>query len=91
MWRKDTRELFYLAADRQLMALPVTLGRELQAGQARPLFQTAVSALVNSAYTRNQYVVTGDGQRFLINEPTDRGSLAAITVVVNWPALLHEK
>jgi Tol biopolymer transport system component/predicted Ser/Thr protein kinase len=91
LWRKDARELFYVATDRQLMALPVTLGREFHAGAARPLFQSAISPLVNSYYTRNQYVVTGDGQRFLINEPTGKGSLAAVTVVLNWPALLRRE
>jgi serine/threonine protein kinase len=87
-WRQDGRELFYLSADRQLMAVPITSGDEFKAGTPRALFQTAVSPLVNSSYTRNQYVMTPDGQRFLMNEPTTRGALAAITVVVNWPATL---
>jgi eukaryotic-like serine/threonine-protein kinase len=89
-WRKDGRELFYLSVDRHLMAVPISDGQELRTGTARALFQPAVSALVSSSYHRNQYVVSADGQRFLINEPTGKGSLAAITVVVNWPALLRK-
>jgi serine/threonine protein kinase len=88
-WRKDGRELFYLSADRHLMAVPIRDGQEPRTGTAQALFQPAVSPLINSSYTRNQYVVSDDGQRFLINEPTGKGSLAAITVVVNWPALLR--
>jgi serine/threonine-protein kinase len=88
-WRQDGLELFYLSADRHLMAVPIGDGQELRIGTAQALFQPAVSPLVNSSYTRNQYVVSADGQRFLINEPTGKGSLAAITVVVNWPALLR--
>ena len=91
MWRKDGRELFYLSGDRQLMAVPVKEGLAFERGRPEVLFQPSVSALVNSSYTRNQYVVSGDGQRFLINEPTGKGSLAAITVVVNWPATLTSR
>jgi serine/threonine protein kinase len=88
-WGKDGRELFYLSADRQLMAVPISYPQGAHAGAAQMLFKPAVSALINSSYTRNQYVASADGQRFLINEPTGKGSLAAITVVVNWPALLR--
>jgi hypothetical protein len=37
------------------------------------------------ALTRNQYVVTKDGQRLLINQAE---SPAPITVVLNWTGLL---
>ena len=69
------------------MAVSVSDGRPQS--EARELFLTAVSPLISSTYTRNQYVVSADGQRFLINEPTGKGSLAAITVVLNWPELLR--
>ena len=85
-WGKDGRELYYLSGDRHLMAVSIRDGRPQ--GAARELFQTAVSPLISSTYTRNQYVVSADGERFLINEPTGKSSLAAITVVVNWPARL---
>ena len=73
------------------MSVPVENGPQFEAGRPQMLFEPSVSALANSSYTRNQYVVTGDGQRFLINEPTGKGSLAAITVVVNWPATLASR
>jgi hypothetical protein len=45
-----------------------------------------MSTVVNNTMVRNQYVVSPDGQRFLINQPA--GSAPSIVVVVNWPAAL---
>ena len=39
-WRADGRELYYLADDRKLMAVPVSSGA-VPFGVPRPLFQTA--------------------------------------------------
>jgi hypothetical protein len=52
------------------------------------LFETKMSTVMNTSMVRNQYVVTRDGQRFLINQPT--GDPPAITVIVNWPSLLKK-
>jgi hypothetical protein len=48
-----------------------------------------MSTLVNTSFTRNQYVASADGQRFLVNQPT--GSPASIVVVVDWPAGLKDR
>jgi hypothetical protein len=34
--------------------------------------------------TRQQYVVSGDGERFLINAATDAIDPPPITVILNW-------
>ena len=83
-WRGDGKELFYLAADGRLMAVPVTLGSLVEIGQPQPLFQTRIE--VSTGITWHQYDVTPDGQRFLVNTPEIVTSPA--TVVLNWPALL---
>ena len=85
-WRRDGKELFYLAADRSLMAVSVNTTSGLKLSSPARLFETTMSTVVNNTLTRNQYVVTGDGQRFLVNQPA--GSPPAIVVVVNWPAAL---
>ena len=90
-WRADGTELFYLAPDRYLMAVPIDVGSSPQAGTPQRLFEAAVSSSVYSVYTRNQYVVTGDGQRFLINQPVGTTSLATITVVVDWTSALKNR
>ena len=90
-WRADGKELFYLAPDRYLMAVPIQAGSSLQPGTPQRLFEAAVSSNISSSYTRNQYVVTGDGERFLINQPVGRTSFSAVTVVVDWTAALKNR
>jgi Tol biopolymer transport system component len=86
-WRRDGSELFYLAPDQMLMAVPVTSkGGYFDAGRATPLFRTRVVP-TGSQITGigAMYDVTPDGQRFLINGPlADPGP--PITVVLNWTA-----
>ena len=40
-WRRDGKELFYLAPDGKMMAVDVKAGSTFEAGVARPLFQVA--------------------------------------------------
>jgi serine/threonine protein kinase/Tol biopolymer transport system component len=81
-WRKDGKELFYIAPDRRLMAVEVTLGPSFQMGTPTPLFQTQV----NNFTSPNRYVVSGDGQRFLINSTVQEASRTPIVVILNWAA-----
>jgi serine/threonine protein kinase len=90
-WRGDGKELFYLDANQDLMAVTIKTGSSPGAGPPTRLFQTAMSSrFINTAYTRNQYAVTGDGQRFLINQGAAAGAGLPITVVLNWPAALKQ-
>jgi Tol biopolymer transport system component len=84
VWRRDGRELFYMAADGTLMTVAVKLGRDLESSAPRALFKTKVAELWNPI--RN-YSVARDGQRFLINTRVDEASSPPITVTLNWPAL----
>ncbi len=88
-WRRDGRELFYLAPDGSLMAVTVTTGTTFEASPPDRLFVTKMSTVRNAVFTRNQYVPSADGQRFLITQPT--GTPASIVVVVNWPAGLERR
>ncbi len=82
-WRRDGKELFYLSADGKMMAVEVnTESANFQAGIPKPLFQ---AQLVEGLLWRNRYVVSADGQRFLILAPTGETASNPITVVVNWP------
>ena len=84
-WRRDGRELFYLAADRTLMDVEVTPGETWHAGRPKALFRTSVPG---GAAPRNHYAVTADGQRFLIDSIYEHGADEPITVLVNWTALV---
>ena len=88
-WKGDGTELFYLAPDRVLMSVTMQLGSTAEHGTPQVLFSTRLSPLSNPAYTRNQYLVTRDGQRFLLNQPATTTS-TPITVVRNWMALLKK-
>jgi serine/threonine-protein kinase len=83
-WRQDGKELFFYSLDGQLTAVPVTGETALDVGTAVPLFRTPY--LSGGIGFRQQYDVTRDGQRFLLNLVTDEASTATITVVLNGTA-----
>jgi hypothetical protein len=72
------------------MRVSVRAGSDFNAASPVPLFETRMVSPIGSSTGitgRNQYDVSADGQRFLINAPA-AGSSKPITVVVNWPAAL---
>jgi eukaryotic-like serine/threonine-protein kinase len=84
-WRRDGRELFYLAVDGRLMAATVNTGPAgLSIGPPRALFDTRIRA--SFVERRNQFLVTRDGQRFLVNISAEDEGSAPITVVIHWNA-----
>jgi Tol biopolymer transport system component len=93
-WRGDGKEIFYVAPDGIIMAASVTLsrdGRTLETGKPAALFRPGINGGFTSG-ARQQYAVTSDGQRFLVNTTTQApGGTSSITVVVNWPARLKSQ
>ncbi len=82
-WRRDGSELFYYSGDGKLMAAPVRSSERFDSSAPVALFEfRAGVALTRYA----SYAVTGDGQRFLINEIVDMEPNAPLTVVTNWTA-----
>jgi Tol biopolymer transport system component len=71
-WRRDGKELFYLAPDDRMMAVAVATGSTFQAGAPAPLFPTPPGTIVGD--------VTADGQRFLLVQ----SAATPFTVVLNW-------
>ena len=62
-WRRDGKEIFYVAPDRQLMSAAVTLGADsVKVDRIEPLF-----ALRFPYGAYHAFDVTQDGQRFLVN------------------------
>jgi dipeptidyl aminopeptidase/acylaminoacyl peptidase len=82
-WRRDGKELFYLAADGTMMAAPVSTEGQPTSGLPLRLFQTHLSPSPNVP----QYDVSADGSRFLVLEPARAGG-EPITFVLNWAAEL---
>ena len=88
IWRRDGKEIFYLALDNALMSVPITLSNEgIEVGAARQLFR--MPKLVGVTGNFYAYDVTPDGLRFLALE-TPQSIPPTITVVTNWTAELKK-
>jgi eukaryotic-like serine/threonine-protein kinase len=88
-WRRDGRELFYLAFDGMLMSVPIdptAAGQPFNAGVPVALFPARVST-AGGGLLRQQYAVRADGQRFLVNAVSEQAANAPITIIANWPGL----
>ena len=81
--RRDGRELYFLAPDGKMMAVDLPSGEPFDVGTPRALFQTS---LVPSSNV-DQYVVTSDGQRFLLMAPVGPAQTDVINVITGWPGL----
>jgi Tol biopolymer transport system component len=97
-WRRDGRELFYLAADteaaaeapdryRVLTAVSVDGdGPDFEIMSEERLFMTQLRPI--GRLDAFAYDVSADGQRFLLNTSGAQPGSAPITLVVNWPEIL---
>jgi len=88
-WRGDGKELFYLSSDYRMMAAPVTLGANFDAGAPTAIFQATPRQPV-STNDQFAYDVSGDGQRFLIIAQVKQAEPAPMSVILNWPAKLNK-
>lgn len=76
-WRRDGKELFYVSGH-ALMAVDVsTAGPEFDAGSPRPLFEKVLAEP-----TRNRFLASPDGQKFLVVMPPEEQSSSAIQVIL---------
>ncbi len=83
-WRRDGKELFYIALDGRLMAVPIQVAntQTIEAGSPVPLFATRVGGALPFPYAQ-KYLVSPDGQRFLMSTVSDEVP-SPITVLLNW-------
>jgi eukaryotic-like serine/threonine-protein kinase len=89
-WRRDGREIFYMASDGRLTAVPVReAGGSIATGEPVALFAARLAAGSNVVSGRAQYSVAADG-RFLLNIVEGDAVPPPIAVVFNWPAVLKE-
>ena len=83
-WRRDGRELFYVAPDNTLMAVALNRGPTLAPGPPTPLFRHDGLGLVGQG---RHYDVAEDG-RFLLLEPDhdsdSSGDAPLVFLVQNW-------
>jgi len=79
-WRRDGKELYYLALDGQVMAVGLNIDSKIDSAVPQPLFNTRLSI----DPIRDQFAVTADGKRFLVQVPVVEGAPTPISVRVNW-------
>ena len=85
-WNPNGSELFYVAEDDRLMAVPITFPRDAKApesGTPTALFATNIGSAVSLLY-RHQYVVARDGESFVMNSVAGASTASPITVILNW-------
>ena len=83
-WRNDGNELFYLAPDDRLMAVPIKLDSKsgtVETGTPVSLFATHLPALPSMTTHAQHYMVSRDGQRFLVQ--TAKEVTLPIIVILN--------
>jgi eukaryotic-like serine/threonine-protein kinase len=86
-WSPNGRELLYLRPDGTLMSVPIETAPSFAVkGHPVPLFKTGVTTV--DPYRVN-FVPSADGKRILVSTPIiNEADRPAITVVMNWTALL---
>jgi Tol biopolymer transport system component len=88
-WRRDGKELFFVARDGRLMAVPFagpSNGQTPNVSAPVALFATRLTA---RGAPKPQYAVAPDGQRFLMVINADETTASPITIVQNWLAGLQ--
>jgi serine/threonine protein kinase len=85
-WGPDGRELFYVAPGGTLMSVTLAPGAAFSAGAPKPLFRGAFQEYNAFFYGGVAgYVVSNDGQRFLVNRISrGEGTAEPINLVLNW-------
>ena len=78
-WGRDGREIFYLSANLELVAVPVRTAPSLELG-------TPVTLFTSKGPAWNGFDVSADGKRFLAVVPEIVANEQPFTVVLNWTA-----
>lgn len=84
-WRRDGKELFYVAADGSMMAAKIAVVDGRLTAESQRLFDANLKLFTN--YDAN-YAVRSDGQRFLGIAKESPSRDVDIQMVLNWPSLL---
>jgi dipeptidyl aminopeptidase/acylaminoacyl peptidase len=85
-WNSNGKELFYIATDNRLMAVPIRFlpdGFTAESGTPLPLFATTLGN-PGGPVNRQLYVVAPGGQSFVMNSAVGEGNASPITVLLNW-------
>jgi Tol biopolymer transport system component len=90
-WRRDGRELYYVASNGDLVAVAVTPGQTFNVGSTSVLFRTRMGFSGQPQASSPPYDVRADGQRFLLADHSDDPNATPIKTIINWPTLAKSK
>jgi hypothetical protein len=78
-WARNGAELFYLAANRDLMTVPYhSTATTFEPAAARALFP------IPGSVVRRSYAASADGRRCRIGRPVEENTSEPVTIVLNW-------
>lgn len=80
-WRSDGKELYYINFSGDLIAIPVDITGDFEAGKPTDLFRTTLQ--IRSGFQIGPYDVSNDGQRFLLNSRLTGASTKKLIAVLN--------
>ena len=87
-WSADGRELFFVATDGRMDAVPVkSAGSMFEPGTPVPLFNANLIRSPNEPLI--DYDVSSDGKRFLITTAAQGPASATLNLISNWTAALN--
>ena len=81
-WRADGKEIFYIAQNGMLTAVPVNADATFVTGKPTQLFQVDGRAPISSTDVFT-YDVAKDGQRFLVNRYVKPEHVAPLSIILN--------
>jgi Tol biopolymer transport system component len=84
-WRKDGKELFYVAPDGRIMSVAMTLTPTLAAAPPRELF----SAITLTSGPFAEYSVAPDAQHFLMILPFEDPRSESFTIITHWSSTVR--
>ena len=85
-WRPDGRALFYVGLDTRFMEVPIQVAADAKPVLGAPvaLFTARVGVAIHPAVSGAQYVVSADGQSFLMNTLMPDVGPTLVRLVLNW-------
>jgi eukaryotic-like serine/threonine-protein kinase len=88
-WRADGKELLYLGADGELMAVALATGTIFQPSPPQLLFKLPPEFLRLASNPGALADVTRDNQKILLSLPVEQSGRQALSVVLHWQAALE--
>jgi hypothetical protein len=87
LWRRDGKELFYVATDDRLTSVAVSVrGAAVEFSVPQPLFE--LRAAGTTLFAERQYDVAPDGERFLVARRVGEERSDPVVVDFNWESRL---